>query len=161
MSVLRTMMILTLLLTAGLVQAASIRLPDGAVLTTPGGVRYAIPAGSVLEMPDAIPRPPTAPYDPRQVDTLDWMPLPPTAPFYDPRMPEPPTAPYYNPWMPEPPTASWLFYSTPYRHPYYDRRPMMPYRPNPTGPHPTGRYAGSGPHTGGHGGHGGRGGGHR
>ena len=92
MSVLRSMMTLTLLLTAGSVQAASIRLPDGAVLTTPGGMGYAIPAGSILKMPDPIPRPPTAPYDPRQVDTLDWIPLPPTAPFYDLWMPEPPTA---------------------------------------------------------------------
>jgi hypothetical protein len=88
------------MLTAGLVQAATVNLPKGGVLALENGTRYLIPAGARLEIPDDDP------------------------------LPEPPTvyAPHYGLYVdPCISSQSWVFYPSLYSDYWYDNNDDEPY----------------------------------
>ncbi|MGD0039312.1 MAG: hypothetical protein ABSE84_02655 [Isosphaeraceae bacterium] len=161
-----------LILTAGLVQAATVSLPKGAVLVLADGIRYLVPAGARLEITDSepMPAPPTPSYHVTNpyVDGSSWIFYPSLCsdPYYGHRY-EDGYYSGYSGWTPRSNGPSCY-------PPWHDSYPRPHDDPHPgSGPHTgPGLGPGPGPHSGGRagspsagshaaGGGGGRGGGHR
>jgi hypothetical protein len=161
------------MLTAGLVQAATVNLPKGGVLVLENGTRYLVPAGARLEIPDddPLPEPPTptvyAPpyglYVNPYVSSQSWV-------FYPSLYSDYGHDTYDEPYVYSYGDNNWYYHGPSYHRPYYG----YPTPPNHFGPPGPPHYPGHDPHHGlppghggpppGHGGGshgGGHGGGHR